>query len=377
MAIPAGMMVPRRGGQSRVAGGHVFGNHAFDQSHRQALLSRRPILARREPLRLGVSRPHRESRARDGAAAPAPRVHHRRHGPPAERARSRRRRRAPGTEYRRILRVYQRHALEHAIGHHGRQLRDGDQGRGKFRGRHPGLFARQPASIGKAQLTSSACAPYTRKTSMQLKSKNPGKIAVLRTRPSREAAEEAVRVLIEWAGDDPKREGLKNTPGRVARAFEEYFSGYDTDPVELLGRTFKETDGYDEMVVLKDIRFESHCEHHMAPIIGKAHIAYLPEKRVIGISKLARLVEVFARRLQIQEKMTAQIANTLDDVLKPKGVAVVIETAHQCMTTRGVHKAGVAMVTSRMLGAFRDDPSTRREFLAIIGQPTGGAVVNV
>jgi GTP cyclohydrolase IA len=188
-------------------------------------------------------------------------------------------------------------------------------------------------------------------------------------RPTREAAERAVRVLIEWAGDDPLREGLKGTPARVAKAFEEYFSGYGTDPVELLQRTFEETDGYDEMVVLRDIRFESHCEHHLAPIIGKAHIAYLPQQRVVGISKLARLVEVYAKRLQIQEKMTAQIANTLDEVLQPKGVAVVIEAAHQCMTTRGVHKPGVAMVTSRMLGAFRTDPSTRREFLAIIGNP--------
>jgi GTP cyclohydrolase I len=190
-------------------------------------------------------------------------------------------------------------------------------------------------------------------------------------RPSREAAERAVRTLIEWAGDDPGREGLKGTPARVAKAFEEYFSGYGTDPVELLQRTFEETDGYDEMVVLRDIRFESHCEHHLAPIIGKAHIAYLPQQRVVGISKLARLVEVYAKRLQIQEKMTAQIANTLDEVLQPKGVAVVIEAAHQCMTTRGVHKPGVAMVTSRMLGAFRTDPSTRREFLSIIGTPGG------
>ena len=196
-------------------------------------------------------------------------------------------------------------------------------------------------------------------------------------RPSREEAERAVRTLIEWAGDDPTREGVKGTPGRVVRAFEEYFSGYDTDPVELLQRTFEETDGYDEMVVLKDIRFESHCEHHLAPIIGKAHVAYLPQKRVIGISKLARLVEVYAKRLQIQEKMTAQIANTLDEVLQPKGVAIVIEAAHQCMTTRGIHKPGVAMVTSRMLGAFRTDASTRREFLAIIGQPSGGTLVNV
>jgi GTP cyclohydrolase I len=196
-------------------------------------------------------------------------------------------------------------------------------------------------------------------------------------RPSREAAERAVRTLIEWAGDDPGREGLKGTPARVAKAFEEYFSGYGTDPVELLQRTFEETDGYDEMVVLRDIRFESHCEHHLAPIIGKAHIAYLPQQRVVGISKLARLVEVYAKRLQIQEKMTAQIANTLDEVLQPKGVAVVIEAAHQCMTTRGVHKPGVAMVTSRMLGAFRTDPSTRREFLSIIGSPAGATLANV
>jgi GTP cyclohydrolase IA len=196
-------------------------------------------------------------------------------------------------------------------------------------------------------------------------------------RPTREAAERAVRTLIEWAGDDPGREGLKGTPARVAKAFEEYFSGYGTDPVELLQRTFEETDGYDEMVVLRDIRFESHCEHHLAPIIGKAHIAYLPQQRVVGISKLARLVEVYAKRLQIQEKMTAQIANTLDEVLQPKGVAVVIEAAHQCMTTRGVHKPGVAMVTSRMLGAFRTDPSTRREFLAIIGNPAGATLANV
>jgi len=190
-----------------------------------------------------------------------------------------------------------------------------------------------------------------------------------RHRPTRSETEAAVRVLIEWAGDDPDREGLKGTPGRVARSYEEFFRGYDTDPVELLQRTFEEIEGYDEMVVLKDIRFESHCEHHMAPIIGKAHLAYLPKHRVVGISKLARLVEVFGRRLQIQEKMTVQIANTLNEVLQPKGVGVVIEAAHQCMTTRGVHKPGVAMVTSHMLGAFRDDPSTRREFLAFVGVP--------
>jgi len=193
-------------------------------------------------------------------------------------------------------------------------------------------------------------------------------------RPSRAEVERAVRTLIEWAGDDPDREGVRGTPARVVNAFEEYFSGYGVDPIELLRRTFEETDGYDEMVVLRDIRFESHCEHHLAPIIGKAHVAYLPQKRVVGISKLARLVEVYARRLQIQEKMTAQIANTLDEVLEPKGVAVVIEAAHQCMTTRGVHKPGVTMVTSRMLGAFRTDPSTRREFLAIIGNPSSSAL---
>jgi GTP cyclohydrolase I len=152
------------------------------------------------------------------------------------------------------------------------------------------------------------------------------------------------------------------------RSYEEYFAGYAEDPVELLQRTFEEVEGYDEMVVLKDIRFESHCEHHLAPIIGKAHIAYLPENRVVGISKLARLVEVYAKRLTIQEKMTSQVANTLNAVLKPKGVAVVIDATHQCMTTRGVHKPGVSMITSRMLGAFRDDPSTRREFLAILNQ---------
>jgi GTP cyclohydrolase IA len=185
-----------------------------------------------------------------------------------------------------------------------------------------------------------------------------------------------VRTLLEWAGDDPAREGLLGTPGRVARAYEEFFRGYDTDPVEFLQRTFAEVEGYDEMVVLKDIRFESHCEHHLAPIIGKAHVAYMPLGRVVGISKLARVVEVYAKRLQIQEKMTAQIANTIEEVLQPRGVAVVIEAAHQCMTTRGVHKPGVTMVTSRLLGSFRDDPSTRREFLAMIGA-TGGSLANV
>jgi GTP cyclohydrolase I len=184
--------------------------------------------------------------------------------------------------------------------------------------------------------------------------------------PSRADAEEAVRTLLLWAGDNPDREGLLGTPDRVVRSYEEFFAGYRVDPVELLQRTFEETDGYDEMVVLKDIRFESYCEHHMVPIIGKAHIAYLPRHRVVGISKLARVVDVYAKRLQIQEKMMSQIANTLDEVLQPLGVAVVLEGEHQCMTTRGIHKPGVSMVSSRMLGAFRTDPATRREFLDLI-----------
>ena len=185
-------------------------------------------------------------------------------------------------------------------------------------------------------------------------------------RPSRDEAEEAVRTLIRWAGDDPGREGLVGTPDRVVRSYEEFFAGYDQDPVDILQRTFEETDGYDEIVLLRDIRLESHCEHHIVPILGKAHVAYLPDRRVVGISKLARIVEVYAKRLQIQEKLTAQIANTINEVLQPKGVAVVIEAAHQCMTTRGVHNPGVTMVTSRMLGAFRDDPATRREILGLI-----------
>jgi GTP cyclohydrolase I len=190
-------------------------------------------------------------------------------------------------------------------------------------------------------------------------------------RPDRDDALKAVRTLIRWAGDDPDREGLLETPDRVVRSYEEFFSGYGQDPAEVLAKTFSEVDGYDEMIVMNDIRFESHCEHHMVPIIGKAHIGYLPDHRVVGISKLARLVEVYARRLQIQEKMTVQIADTLQQVLRPKGVAVVIEAAHQCMTTRGVHKPGAALVTSRMLGAFRNDPTTRREFLAIIARSSG------
>ena len=190
------------------------------------------------------------------------------------------------------------------------------------------------------------------------------------SRPTREQAEAAVRTLLLWAGDDPGREGLRGTPDRVVRSYEEFFAGYRVDPVALLERTFEETDGYDEIVLLRDIRLESYCEHHVVPIIGRAHVAYLPHHRVVGISKLARVVDAYAKRLQIQEKLTAQIANTINDVLQPRGVAVIIEAQHQCMTTRGIHKPGVSMVTSRMLGAFRDDPSTRRELLAMVGRST-------
>lgn len=188
-------------------------------------------------------------------------------------------------------------------------------------------------------------------------------------RPSRHDAEAAVRTLLRWAGDDPTREGLVETPARVARAFEEWFSGYSEDPEEYMRRTFEEVEGYDEMVVLRDIRFESHCEHHLAPIIGRVHIGYLPTNKVVGISKLARVVEAYARRLQVQEKMNAQIAHCIENVLEPAGVAVVIEGTHQCMTTRGVHKPGVTMVTSTMLGEFRNNQLTRREFLTVIGNP--------
>jgi GTP cyclohydrolase I len=193
-------------------------------------------------------------------------------------------------------------------------------------------------------------------------------------RPSREEAEQAIRTLLRWAGDDPSREGLADTPARVAKAFEEWFSGYDQDPEGYLARTFEEVAGYDDMVILRDIRFESHCEHHLAPIIGRVHVGYLPTNKVVGISKLARVVEAFSRRLQVQEKMNAQIAHCIERVLEPKGVAVVIEAAHQCMTTRGVHKTGVTMVTSTMLGAFRDNSDTRREFLNIIGNPANREV---
>ncbi|MEN8723575.1 MAG: GTP cyclohydrolase I FolE [Alphaproteobacteria bacterium] len=189
-------------------------------------------------------------------------------------------------------------------------------------------------------------------------------------RPSREEAEAAVRTLLRWAGDDPDREGLLDTPSRVARAYEQWFQGYGEDPLEYLERTFEEVEGYDEVILLRDIRVESYCEHHMAPIIGKAHVAYLPTNRVVGISKLARVVEAYSRRFQVQEKLNAQIANTINEVLSPRGVAVIIEAQHQCMTTRGVHKPGVSMVTSQMLGEFRNNPTTRAELLTILGNPT-------
>jgi len=195
-------------------------------------------------------------------------------------------------------------------------------------------------------------------------------------RPGRAEVEAAVRTIIRWTGEDPERDGLIETPARVTRSLEEFFAGYAQDPVDILKKTFEEIEGYDEMIVLRGIRFESHCEHHMAPIVGQAWVAYIPNGRVVGISKLARVVDVYARRLQIQEKMTAQIADTLDEVLQPLGVGVILEAAHQCMSTRGVHKAGVSMVTSRMLGAFRDDPSTRREFLAIVGNQNAFSVSN-
>lgn len=189
-----------------------------------------------------------------------------------------------------------------------------------------------------------------------------------REKPTRQEAEEAVRTLLRWAGEDPVREGLVDTPRRVVQAYEDWFSGYGDDPLVFLERTFEEVDGYDEMIVLRDITFESHCEHHMAPIIGKAHVGYLPNRNIVGISKLARVVDTFARRFQVQEKLTAQIAQCIDTVLKPKGVGVVIDAMHQCMTTRGIHKAGVSMVTSQMLGSFRTDARTRAEFLGMIGK---------
>ena len=188
------------------------------------------------------------------------------------------------------------------------------------------------------------------------------------SRPTRKEAEDAVKILLNWVGEDPDREGLRSTPARVAKAYQEWFSGYKDDPIDFLRRTFREVDGYDELVILRDIDFESHCEHHLAPIIGKVQIGYLPDRKVVGISKLARVVETFAKRMQVQESMTAQIAHCINDVLKPKGVGVVVEGVHQCMTTRGIHKPGVSMVTSQLLGAFRSDPRTRSEFLNIIGR---------
>lgn len=191
-----------------------------------------------------------------------------------------------------------------------------------------------------------------------------------RRRPARADVEAAVRLLIEWTGDDPDREGLVDTPARVVRAYEEFFEGYKIDPAELLGRTFEETDDYDDMIVLRNLRLESHCEHHIVPIIGKVHVAYLPDRRVVGISKLARVVEAYAKRLQIQETLTSQIADTIQNVLQPQGVAVVTEAAHMCMTTRGVRKPGVSMVTRRFLGAFKTDRDLRQEFLASITGPS-------
>ncbi len=198
----------------------------------------------------------------------------------------------------------------------------------------------------------------------------PGSDARSLARPTQEEAEAAIRTLIRWAGDEPSREGLIDTPARVARSYLEFFNGYTQDPVSMLERTFEEVEGYDEIVLLRDIRVESHCEHHMVPIVGRAHVAYLPHRRVVGISKLARVVDAYSHRLQIQEKLTAQIANTIHEVLQPLGTAVIIDAAHECMTTRGVHKTGVSMVTSRMLGVFRDDPATRRELLSMIAQRT-------
>lgn len=187
-------------------------------------------------------------------------------------------------------------------------------------------------------------------------------------RPTRAEAEAAIRTLIRYAGDDPEREGLRDTPARVVRAYAEFFAGYEVDADALLERTFEEVEGYDEMVLLRDIRLESTCEHHMVPIVGRCHIAYMPRRRVVGISKLARLVDAYSRRLQIQERLTVQIADTINRVLEPRGVAVVIESEHQCMTTRGIHKPGASMVTSRLLGIFRDNPDTRREFLSLISK---------
>ena len=184
---------------------------------------------------------------------------------------------------------------------------------------------------------------------------------------SENQALEAVKTLIRWAGDNPEREGLKETPKRVIKSYKDFFSGYNLDPREILSKKFKEVEGYDEIIVLKNIRLESHCEHHMVPFIGTAHVGYLPKNKIVGLSKLARLVEAFAKRLQIQEKLTAQIANAIDEILQPKGVGVIIEASHLCVATRGIHKPGSKMVTSRMLGSFRNNPATRKEFLDLVG----------
>ena len=192
------------------------------------------------------------------------------------------------------------------------------------------------------------------------------KVTPLNPKPTREEAEAAVKTLISWAGDNPNREGLIETPKRVVKSYEEFYSGYDQDPEEILSKVFEEVEGYDEIIIVKDIRLESHCDHHMVPILGKAHVAYIPDQRVVGISKLARVVDLYAKRLQTQETMTAQIADTIDRVLKPKGVAIVIDAAHQCMSSRGVHKTETSTVTSRMLGAFRENPKSRMEFMNLI-----------
>ena len=193
-------------------------------------------------------------------------------------------------------------------------------------------------------------------------------------KPTREKAHEAVKTLIAWAGDNPQREGLLDTPKRVVKAYEEFFAGYAEDPKKVLSKTFEEVEDYDEMVLLKNMRFESHCEHHMVPIIGVAHIAYIPEKRVVGISKLARLLDIYAKRLQTQETMTAQIADAINDTLQPKGVAVIIDAAHQCMTTRGVHKSETTTITSRLHGLFKSDARTRQEFMTLIASPAIGNI---
>src|SRR6185437_13568198 len=258
----------------------VFDDDAFDQGDGGASFSRGPVVARRRAFCLGLSRAHREPRRRNRPAAPQALAHHRRHWPGSGRAWSRSRRRTADACAGPELRIHQRHAAQHALRYHGRDLPDGDRQRRAFRCRYSSLFARQPAPICPAQLRFFAMP----KDHTEKRARNDVKGGC----PSREEAEEAVRVLIRWAGDDPDREGLKSTPGRVVRAYEEHFAGYGTDPADVLGRTFKETNGYDEIVVLKDIRFESHCEHHIAPIIGRVHVAYLPDKRVIGISKLAR-----------------------------------------------------------------------------------------